>query len=134
MAEMPTYPRFKPGDQVRIDDSGYPGIWVVEKVNPKKTIVRPVAGGRRLNAPHQMLRRPDEVPVVTTEAIPEFYSGGELVRWTNPKDGIEGLYVVLRQGGQHGQVSIVPLGGGGGRYWRVPHRQLHKVDPKEVLK
>jgi len=124
---------FGPGDRCRINDSRYPGVWVVEKVNPKNTIVSPLTGGRRLNAPHHLLV--DEDAAIDFDILPvplEYFSVGELVHWDDERADDNCVYVVIRD--NRDRVNIARLGGDNDRYWRVPHRQLHRVDPDEVLK
>jgi hypothetical protein len=124
----------KVGDTVMIDHESYPGLWRIVKINPKNTVVEPVGGGRKLNAPHYFITDPADKVTVTAVPLPPaktFFSLGELVRVNHGK--FEGLYVVIADKGGD-RVNIAKIGGDHDRYVRFDRKGLVKVDPSEVLR
>lgn len=120
----------KTGDRAVIDDSRYPGVWTVEKVNPTTYVLVPSTGGRGLKCPHFMASAAPEgddtvAPAATRGPI---LHPGTLVRFK--KDGK--LYAVIAD--KWDKINIALLGGDGGRYWRASPSQVTVVDPAEVLR
>ena len=124
----------KVGDKVLVNHEGFGGVWIITKINPKNTVVEPVGGGRKLNAPHYMLIDATDEVTVTAVPLPEaktYFALGEIVRVNNGK--FAGLYVVISDKGLD-RVNIAKLGGDNDRYVRFDRKGLIKVDAAEVLK
>ena len=118
----------QPGEKVSIDHPRFPGVWVVDRIGPKNTVVKREGGGQAVRVPHYLLTDP------TGDTIPSrderFYDPGNLVRILAGK--YAGLYVVVKDNGGD-MVNVAKLGGDGGRYVRAMRRGLQPVDPAEVL-
>jgi hypothetical protein len=110
-------PKYKIGDEIGINDPKFPGIWIVEKVNPTRYLLAPKAGGRGLRAPHGMACAAPEGPAssLLQPYVPvELFNLGQFVRYIGTKTiagiGPGGLGVVVGDtGGQ--RVRVAKLGG-----------------------
>ena len=126
------------GDRVEVNGRKFPGVWVIEKVNPTTFKLRREGQGptgQRLRA-HKTMVRPAgaEVTPVAVRTLPH-QAAGSVVRYVgttlrkSPERDI--LYVVLKD--NYDRLHISMLGGEGDRYWRVAPRNLEAVDVLDVL-
>jgi hypothetical protein len=134
------------GQDVVVNHPSYPGIWVVDKINPKNLKLRHKAGGRALNCPpsycepYDADKHGDEGTAKSDapKQFSAFFEKGEtlgtLIRFADR----DGLYVITgtsyRNGTETAQAALV--GGDGGRYiTRIrPGLGYEIVDPADVLK
>ncbi|MFC3504107.1 hypothetical protein ACFOOK_24480 [Micromonospora krabiensis] len=131
------------GDRVIIDPAvaraSTRGVtYRVTRLLPVNVVVEPVDGGRAVKVNPTYLRPAPKADTTTgsewTMAHEAPLHPGTLVTvadagWKQPPGE---LYVVLRDTGT-GRVSLVPLGGNNGRYWRgVSRHLLTTVDPTRV--
>ena len=125
-------------DRVHTEARGQ--VFIVEKVNPKKTIARPQGGGRGLNYPHDFFveatkanldagKRPLTVPFKPRE----HFTCGQVVTLKKPwHDWDTGTpLVVLADKGK--RVNVTLLGGDGDRYLRVAPSELTVRDSAWLL-
>lgn len=132
---------FRAGMRVTASGGKFNGNGTVEKVNPRMIRVR-MDEGRVVNFDRCFLRpegtpAPEPLrPVVTEIPIAKPAPAlGTVVRV--PRDPrIAGYFVVVGETYRNGHVTvrIAKLGGGGGRYWRVPSNDLEVVHESEVLR
>jgi hypothetical protein len=134
------------GDRVIVDpavatarDAGV--VYRVTRLLPVNVVVQPVDGGQPMKIRPSYLQ-PEPPPgggapaggtAVGTVGYEPLLDAGALVTvagpgWSQPPSQ---LYVVLRDTGS-GRVSVVALGGAGGRYWRVSRRLVTVVDPARI--
>ncbi|MCZ7421161.1 hypothetical protein O7605_16785 [Verrucosispora sp. WMMA2121] len=131
------------GDRVIIDPAvaraSTRGVtYRVTRLLPVNVVVEPVNGGRAVKVNPTYLRPASSADTTTGGERAMFHEAplhpGALVTvtgagWKQPHGE---LYVVLRDTGT-GRVSLVPLGGNNGRYWRgVSRHLLTTVDPTRV--
>ncbi|MFB9238176.1 hypothetical protein ACFFWC_21910 [Plantactinospora siamensis] len=140
------------GDRVIIDPavaraSNRDVIYRVTRLLPVNVVVEPVNGGRPVKVNPTYLRPAPAADTTTSGGTTSASTGGEWTMiheaplhpgtlvtvagagWKQPPGE---LYVVLRDTGT-GRVSLVPLGGNNGRYWRgVSRSLLTAVDPTRV--
>jgi hypothetical protein len=127
---------FKAGDRVLVDGGKYPGVWTIVKMLP--TNVRLEQNGAALRChPSFMRHAPDATsdPVLTAklDTTIGMQVPGAVVRYLGAGHGDfhkDGLYIVLADKGE--RINIMVLGGQGGRYLRVPRRNLAAVDASTV--
>jgi hypothetical protein len=108
-----------PGATVTVDDPKYPGVWTVEKINPRTIGLR--RGPQRLRASAAFLSKAEPGATVEAVPIPELFDVGALVTFA----GKPGLWVVIKQSAD--RVNVAQLGGDNGRYWRTTARSLTRV-------
>jgi hypothetical protein len=148
MSGTPTY---RVGDTVIVDPAVATArhlgvIYRVTRLLPVNVVVEPVGGGRPMKINPGYLRPAPETDSTTahsgsgggTATVGVPYEApldqGTLVTVAGPgwREPPGELHVVLRDNGA-GRVSIVKLGGAGGRYWRgVARRLLTVIDPARV--
>ncbi|MFF0172910.1 hypothetical protein [Micromonospora profundi] len=131
------------GDRVTIDPAvaraSTRGVtYRVTRLLPVNVVVEPVEGGRPVKVNPTCLRPAHKADTTTGSEWSMAHEAplqpGTLVTvagagWKQPPGE---LYVVLRDTGT-GRVSLVPLGGNNGRYWRgVSRHLLTTVDPTRV--
>ncbi|MDG4761390.1 hypothetical protein [Micromonospora sp. WMMD710] len=131
------------GDRVTIDPAvaraSTRGVtYRVTRLLPVNVVVEPVDGGRPVKVNPAYLRPASAADTTTGRELTMVHEAplhpGTLVTvagagWKQPPGE---LYVVLRDTGT-GRVSLVPLGGNNGRYWRgVSRHLLTTVDPTRV--
>jgi hypothetical protein len=127
-----TQSTWRVGDKVMVDHTSYPGVWTVTKVNPKNLRLEQEGRNRGLNAPKYLCIPAGDNPVAAigrpmgVRTLPH-QDAGSVVRYIGNGDKIAhgALFIVLADKGD--KVNITPLGGDGGRYWRMPPRNLEAV-------
>lgn len=116
---------FKIGDKVSVALDKYPGVWTITSSGPKNFVLTPDAGGTPLRCPKSLVTAPGAVSQPVAEV--SYFPAGSLVRCA----GITGIQVVLKDKGE--RVNVTKIGGDpAGRYYRVPRRQVTKVELAEI--
>ena len=121
------------GQRVVVNDSRFPGVWLIKNFGPKNATLEPEGGGRGLRAPYYLLSpAPTDGSGITVTAVPlqEYFAAGELVRINDGR--FAGIYVVIKDSGD--RVNVAKLGGDGGRYVRAYKRGVSRVDTAEVIR
>jgi hypothetical protein len=119
--------QFKVGQKVSVQLDKYPGVWTVKSIGPKNLVLTPDSGGTPLRCPKELVTKPGEKALAAPVAEVSYYPSGSLVRVA----GLTGIQVVLKDKGE--RVNVTKIGGdNAGRYYRVPRRQLTKVELAEI--
>lgn len=141
--------RIRVGEKVLVEGARWPGIWTIVKIN-QVTVGLEQDGAlgkkRRLRCAKEFLLSADgasstdcgngsvlhEVPFQARK-LP-FQDAGMVVRYIG-RGGTGGLttgmlmFVLIDK---VEKVNVTLVGGNGGRYWRMPHRNLEAVDQTKV--
>lgn len=142
------------GQNVTIDDDRFPGqVYRVDRIKVTKALIQPVNAAARnrypggVNVPMSMLvpfdGDPDAAVATTRRLDPDTlladlerkmrFEQGVLVRIDKAYDTYTPADLFVVTANNDKTVSIVKVGGDGGRYLRWPHSGLTIVDPAEIL-
>lgn len=123
---------FRAGQRVKIVNSDkYSGFGIVDRVLTKNIDVRLDGGLKVRFNPYFLSADLTETPAVSTVPVYENPPAvGTVVTITATGAPLTGYYVVIGDSISRGHVmaKVAKLGGEGGRYWRVPLRQVSVVE------
>lgn len=123
---------FRVGQRVKIvNNDKYSGLGIVDKVLPKNIDVRLDGGLKVRFSPYFVSADLTATPAVTAPAFENPPAVGTVVTLVPGGDArLTGYFVVIGDSISRGHVlvKLAKLGGDGGRYWRVPLRQLAVVE------